>query len=197
MKEAIGDLPPLRNGEGREVVPLPRAPWAKLSPYQRWARRGAEELWNHVAPPLGDINLRRLKYISPGGNWRDIPRRLLPAGMKRAKSGDHTKRYGRLSPNGLSCTILTDCDPHWGSFFHYGQNRLITSREAARLQSFPDRYVFSGTRTVQYRQIGNAVPPLFAAAIVRPIVQALRGEIQLGPPDWESAEHLSKVRTTA
>jgi DNA (cytosine-5)-methyltransferase 1 len=174
VKEAIGDLPRLKNGEGTERRPMPHADWSRLSAYQQWVRGGAVELWNHVAPKLGEINLRRLQHIPPGGNWRDVPRRMLPPGMRRAEKGDHTKRYGRLSPTGLSGTILTDCDPHWGSFFHYSQDRAITPREAARLQSFPDTYVFAGTPTAQYRQIGNAVPPLFARAIVSPIVQALQ-----------------------
>lgn len=174
IKEAIADLPRLKNGDGVEPIPMPPADPSRLSAYQWWARDGTSELWNHVAPKLGDINLRRLRFIPPGGNWRNIPRRLLPAGMRRAEKGDHTKRYGRLRPNGLSCTILTACDPHWGSFFHYSQDRIITPREAARLQSFPDKYAFCGTSSMQYRQIGNAVPPLFAKSIVDSLVHVMQ-----------------------
>jgi DNA (cytosine-5)-methyltransferase 1 len=60
---------------------------------------------------------------------------------------------------------LTKCDPHWGSFFHPTQDRVISVREAARIQSFPDSYSFTGTITQQYEQVGNAVPPLLGKAI--------------------------------
>lgn len=181
VRDAIGDLPVLRNGGGREVMMMPMT--SGLRPYQVWARGEVKELWNHTAPRLGDRNLERLQYVPRGGNWRNIPHNLLPAGMKRAQRSDHTKRYGRLDPRGLSCTILTSCDPHWGSFFHYSQNRAITPREAARLQSFPDRYVFFGTRSAQYKQIGNAVPPLLAKAIVEQIVEALGRKMRRAPKE--------------
>jgi DNA (cytosine-5)-methyltransferase 1 len=176
VEEAIGDLPPLANGEGQDRVPMPPPPSGVLSDYQAWARAGARELLHHVAPRLSQINLKRLRYIKPGGNWTGIPRPLLPAGMRRARKSDHTKRYGRLDPGGLSCTILTKCDPHWGSFFHYGQDRAITPREAARLQSFPDWYVFCGSAAAKYEQIGNAVPPLLAMAVVGEICRVLAPE---------------------
>ena len=85
--------------------------------------------------------------------------------MQRARKSDHTKRYGRVLPEGLASTILTKCDPHWGAFFHYEQNRSFTVREAARLQSFPDHYVFTGNLAEQFAQVGNAVPPLLAQAV--------------------------------
>ena len=120
---------------------------------------------NHEAPRLSPINLKRLEYIQPGGNWTDIPDELLPKGMQKARKSDHTKRYGRVLPDGLASTILTKCDPHWGAFFHYEQNRSFTVREAARLQSFPDQFVFKGNLSQQLAQVGNAVPPLLAQAV--------------------------------
>jgi DNA (cytosine-5)-methyltransferase 1 len=167
--DAIDDLPPLGNGEGASPVPYHVAD--RLSPFQTWARTGARALYNHQAPKLSAINLQRLQHVPPGGNWTDIPCDLLPTGMRRARRSDHTKRYGRLDPQGQSCTILTKCDPHWGSFFHYAQDRAITPREAARLQGFPDRYVFTGPGSLQYEQIGNAVPPLLAQSVVAEIVK--------------------------
>ena len=109
--------------------------------------------------------MERLKYIAPGGNWNDIPFELLPKGMKQARKGDHTMRYGRVLPDGLASTILTKCDPHWGAYFHYEQNRSFTVREAARIQSFPDHFVFTGSMAEQFEQVGNAVPPLLAKAV--------------------------------
>jgi DNA (cytosine-5)-methyltransferase 1 len=119
----------------------------------------------HVAPRISGINLKRLSHIKPGGNWLSIPFDLLPSGMQRARRSDHTRRYGRLAPEGLSGTVMTKMDPHWGPAFHYDQHRTLTVREAARLQSFPDRYVFSGPRVAQYEQIGNAVPVGMARAL--------------------------------
>lgn len=163
VQEAIGDLPPLRSGErgpARKEYLIPPA-----SSYQSRARVGSTGIFNHEAPRLSKENLERLKYIKPGGNWTDIPDDLLPAGMKRARKSDHTKRYGRVSPDGLASTILTKCDPHWGAYFHYSQNRSFTVREAARLQSFPDHFIFAGSMGQQFAQVGNAVPPLLAESV--------------------------------
>jgi len=168
LEDAIGDLPSLAVGEGEEEMAYPRAA-DKLTRYQAQMRDGSPCLFNHVAPRLSSQNLERLRFIEPGGSWRDIPFRLLPAGMKKARRSDHTKRYGRLSPSALACTILTKCDPHWGSFYHYRDDRAITVREAARIQSFPDRFRFLGPRVEQYRQVGNAVPPLLAKELAESV----------------------------
>ena len=163
VEEAIGDLPPLANGErGATVKPYPSKP---MGGYQEAARQNSDGIRNHEAPRLSDINLARLAHIAPGGNWTAIPEALLPEGMQRARRSDHTMRYGRVRPDGLASTILTKCDPHWGAYFHYAQARAFTVREAARIQSFPDRFQFLGTMAEQYAQVGNAVPPLLAKAI--------------------------------
>jgi len=171
VAEAISDLPPLGNGEVGEAV----KPYTSLAAndFQRIARTGSTGVVNHEAMRLSATNLERLSHIKPGGNWTDIPRHLLPEGMKRARTSDHTKRYGRVDPNGLASTILTKCDPHWGAYFHYSQERAFTVREAARLQSFPDSFHFTGSRVEQYAQVGNAVPPFLAAAIGRAILTQL------------------------
>lgn len=163
VKEAIGDLPPLKAGEkGADCKQYLHKP---SCPFQTYARSGSSGVYNHEAPKLSPINLQRLRYIKPGGNWTDIPHDLLPRGMKLARKSDHTKRYGRLTPDGLASTILTKCDPHWGAYFHYSQDRSLTVREAARCQSFPDHYIFYGSQQEQFAQVGNAVPPLLAKAV--------------------------------
>lgn len=163
VEEAIGDLPPLKAGERGEDCK--QYLFKPSCPFQRSVRRGSPGIYNHEAPKLSPINLQRLKHIKPGGNWTDIPYDLLPRGMKLARKSDHTKRYGRLTPDGLASTILTKCDPHWGAYFHYAQDRSLTVREAARCQSFPDHYIFYGSQQEQFAQVGNAVPPMLAKAV--------------------------------
>jgi len=170
VKDGIGDLPRLKVREGSDDGPYTRK---ALNPYQETMRADSSRLYNHVAGTLSEQNLERLQHIPPGGSWRDIPKELLPRGMKRARRSDHTRRYGRINPDGLSGTILTKCDPHWGSFFHWSQDRALTVREAARLQSFPDKYRFYGSRVSQYEQVGNAVPPLLAQVIAEHIRKSL------------------------
>ncbi len=160
--DAISDLPELALGQLIDDVEYTIPP---QSEFQYIMREGSRKIFNHGCAKLGKTNLERLNYIPLGGSWRDIPHDLLPAGLQRARRSDHTKRYGRLHPDELCSTILTKCDPHWGSFFHPTQNRAISVREAARIQSFPDSYIFTGSLTEKFEQVGNAVPPLMAKAI--------------------------------
>ena len=163
---AIGDLPPLPNGGGVEGRAYAHPARTHL---QRRLRGRERSLHNHVAPALHEATLERIAHVPPGGSWRDIPFELLPAGMQRARRSDHTKRYGRLHKRGRCCTILTKCDPHWGSYVHPVDQRAISVREAARLQSFPDRFVFRGPPSRQFVQVGNAVPPLLAFGVARAV----------------------------
>ncbi|MDR2717153.1 MAG: DNA cytosine methyltransferase [Treponema sp.] len=164
--DAISDLPKLKIDEGFEMGDYTNDP---LSDLQKYLRKYSKNIFNHRAPHLNPINIHRMQFIPQGGSWRDIPYDLLPNGMKKAKRSDHTKRYGRLTQNGLSSTILTRCDPHWGAYIHPTQDRTLTVREAARLQTFPDRINFLGPRVEQYRQVGNAVPPLLSKAIAKSV----------------------------
>jgi DNA (cytosine-5)-methyltransferase 1 len=164
--DAIGDLPLLAVENAMEY------PIAASTEFQSRMRQGNEKLFNHYGPKLGKANQERIRHIPQGGSWRDIPFDLLPEGMKRAKRSDHTKRYGRPRLTDLSCTILTKCDIHWGAYIHPIENRAFTVREAARLQSFPDSFVFYGSMTEQFVQIGNAVPPMMASAIANSIMLA-------------------------
>ena len=157
-------------GEGGEIVAYDTP---TESEYARSMRAGESVTFNHFAGVLAPQNVERMKHIKPGGSWRDIPHELLPKGMQRARKSDHTKRYGRLRHDGLAGTVLTKCDPHWGAVFLPDQDRALTVREAARIQSFPDCYKFLGPRVSQYEQVGNAVPVLMAEAIARQLTAAL------------------------
>ena len=174
VKDAIDDLPILQNGEVGAMMKHYRVP--PQNDFQRAIRGTSTRVTHHEAARLSQINLQRMSHIPPGGNWTNIPIELLPKGMQRARRSDHTKRYGRVNPDGLASTILTKCDPHWGAYFHYNQDRAFTVREAARIQTFPDAFQFAGSRVEQYEQVGNAVPPLLAAAIGRALRTALGHE---------------------
>lgn len=164
--QAIGDLPRLTMGEGAETIGYTAG---KASDYARSMRNPEGVTYNHFAAKLSKQNAERMKFVKPGGSWRDIPHELLPKGMQRARKSDHTKRYGRLRNDGLAGTVMTKCDPHWGTVFLPDQERSLTVREAARFQSFPDIYQFLGPRVSQYEQVGNAVPVLMARAIAAQI----------------------------
>lgn len=171
--DAIGDLPPLENGE-RGITCKDYASPPQCS-YQAAMCVGSAGVFNHEAPRLSAVNIERLKYIKQGGNWTDIPIDLLPKGMRRARRTDHTKRYGRPRWDDLASTVLTKCDPHWGAFFHPDQARAFTVREAARFQSFPGHYVFLGTQAEQYAEVGNAVPPMLACCVGQSLKAVLEG----------------------
>lgn len=175
VRDAIDDLPAIEVKQ--KVAPEQAYRVAPQNEFQQLMRMCSKTVFNHEPPTLGTVNIERARHIPPGGNWTDIPFELLPKGMQRARRSDHTKRYGRVHPDGLASTILTKCDPHWGAYFHYSQNRTFTVREAARIQTFPDHFHFLGTKSEQYEQVGNAVPPFLAAAIGRRLSKALKQDV--------------------
>jgi DNA (cytosine-5)-methyltransferase 1 len=172
-REAIADLPRIAAGEETTWYTGP-----PVSAYQQAMRRGlSHELHNHYAARLSQANLARLELLSPGQDWRDLPHDLLPAGMQRALRKDHTRRYRRMTWDGIPRSVITRFrDPKSGEYTHPDQDRTISIREAARLQGFPDRFIIHGDRSSQYEQIGNAVPVQLAEAIAREVRRCLDGE---------------------
>ena len=172
--QAIGDLPPVEAGE--EATKYVGPP---TGPYQELMRAGlGDELSNHYAARLSEANLTRLRHIKPGQDWRDLPHELLPAGMQRALRKDHTRRYRRMTWDGIPRSVITRFrDPKSGEYTHPDQDRTITIREAARLQGFPDSFVFHGDRSSQYDQVGNAVPAQLAEAIGAEVRRCLEGDL--------------------
>jgi DNA (cytosine-5)-methyltransferase 1 len=171
-REAIGDLPKLDAGcIATEYTESPSCG------YQERMRQGASKrLHNHYAPRLAPQNLARIKALKAGQDWRDLPTALLPEGMKRAKRKDHTRRYSRMTWDGVPRSVITRFrDPKSGEYTHPEQDRTISIREAARIQSFPDSFVFQGSYSDQYEQVGNAVPPILAEAIGRAVAECLVG----------------------
>ncbi len=135
----------------------------------------------HTAANLSDLNLERLK-ITPanGGGWKNWPDNLkLACHIKEGRTG-HGDVYGRMRWDEPAPTLTAGCTAiSKGRFGHPEQNRAISLREAVRLQSFPDSYVFEGTFTNISNQIGNAVPPLLAKNIAETLKAALTEERKL------------------
>lgn len=135
---------------------------------------------NHYSAKLSDIDLKMIKEVPPGGNWKDIPLSIPSKRLEQIREsfkkgeGSRSTYYGRLESNNPSYTITTYFNrPGNGCHIHYdfagGQHRLISQREAARLQSFPDSFVFYGSKNSINKQIGNAVPPLLAYQVAKHI----------------------------
>ncbi|KKQ77216.1 MAG: Cytosine-specific methyltransferase [Parcubacteria group bacterium GW2011_GWA1_38_7] len=121
-------------------------------------------IYNHITYPLSDLDMQMAIAVPQGGNWRDIPTHIPSKRLEQIrKSGGRTTLYGRLAWDKPSYTITTYFNrPGNGTYVHPEQNRVISAREAARLQSFPDNFLFSGSKGSLCIQIGNAVPPLLA-----------------------------------
>jgi len=131
---------------------------------------------NHQRARVTDLNIKRFSFVKQGGGWQDIPYELrLPCHQKvDTSSGGWPDVYGRLQLGGQCPTITGGFDSFTrGRYGHPIQDRPITPREAARLQGFPDWFVFEGTRGDVRSQIGNAVPPPLAEAVGCAILDSL------------------------
>ncbi|NHI88053.1 MAG: DNA cytosine methyltransferase [Candidatus Thorarchaeota archaeon] len=131
----------------------------------------SDVLFNHTCSTLSELDMEMIRAVPEGGNWQNIPTHVIKKSARLTqirKSGGRTTYYGRMKDNLPSYTINTYFNrPGNGTFIHPKQDRLISMREAARLQSFPDRFRFLGSRSSRYKQIGNAVPPLLAGAVAK------------------------------
>lgn len=124
---------------------------------------------NHYSAKLSELDMSIVHHIPPGGNWKDVPTSIDCARLETIRAsfargeGSRSTYYGRLRPDAPSYTINTYLSrPGNGCHIHYAQDRVMSQREAARFQSFPDSFVFSGSKAAINRQIGNAVAPLLA-----------------------------------
>lgn len=159
--DAISDLAYLSSGEGSEEQEYRFEP---QSEYQKNLRNGCCVLYNHIATKHSELALKRLAMIPPNAGKEVLPEEHL---TKSIYSGTWT----RMRKDEISVTITTRFDtPSSGKFTHPFLNRAITVREAARIQSFPDSFIFVGNKGSQMKQVGNAVPPLLAEAIAGAIM---------------------------
>jgi len=161
VADAIFDLPPLAPSEAKTGYES-----APLTPYQAARRKGAQVLYNHEAAQHPESLVEVLRHIPDGGNRKSIPDHLQP------KSGFHNS-YARLASWKPAIAVTSNMrKPSSARATHPTQHRGLTVREGLRLQSFDDDFVVLGSRTSQYLQVGNAVPPLLALAVGREVLRA-------------------------
>lgn len=164
VEEAIGDLPILENGDNYNELDY-RTPICEASKYARRMREKSNKSLQNFVSRNNDLAIKRYSYIPQGGNWRDIPEKLME--NYADKSRCHSGIYKRLRADQPSVVIS---NYRKSMLIHPTQNRGLSVREAARIQSFPDHFVFEGPISHIQQQIGNAVPPLLAKAVVKQIL---------------------------
>ena len=171
--DAIGDLPPLTTDSNPARYALPPR---KASHLAQHLRGGNRTLRDHEAPPLSEDVLSLVAHVPQGGTWRDVPPYLLPDRYRGMRRTDGTNLLGRLDPDLPSYTITTQFNNvTTGCFTHPDEERSLSVREGARLQTFPDTYRFVGSLNSRCRQIGNAVPPLLASVLAHEIADQVWG----------------------
>ena len=156
VEAAVGDLPSLASGEGSEEMDYTMDPFTE---YQEMMRSNSRKVYNHVAPNHTEKMIEMIKLAKPG----------------EAVDPKYTdsKRWDKNRPAFTVKALGAGGGSTNRRAFHYRDNRGSTVRENARIQSFPDRYVFLGPRTAQMTQTGNAVPPLLAEALAKAIKKSL------------------------
>lgn len=169
--DACSDLPELHEGDCIEEREYELGPRSK---YQDMMREGSNSVTQHHAFDLSELDRLAAEVLEPGQNWRNLPKERLPERFSRIRPYDATTMYRRLEGSRPAFTITTKFnEASTGAFIHPTQNRTLSIREAARLQSFPDKYRFVGSPAQIRTQIGNAVPPLLAQAIAEAILPSV------------------------
>jgi len=155
--DAICDLPEnsVKDGTVNKIKPK--------SDYQKLMRIKIDKIYNHEVSQHSDKTVSIIALVPDGGNYKNLPDHL----KETRKVHIAWTRYNSKKP---SPTIDTGHRHH----FHYNYNRIPTVRESARLQSFPDNFIFQGSKTSQYKQVGNAVPPLLAESLGKQLIKLFK-----------------------
>lgn len=165
-RQALSDLPSLENvldfknlEQEFDYISIPK------SNYQKEMRLNSTKVINHIPTNHAKKTIEHIRMVPEGGNYKNLPLHL----SKNFKYHESLTRYHGDRP---SRTIDTGHRTH----FHYEHDRIPTVRECARLQSFPDHFIFFGNKQQQYRQVGNAVPPKLGRALAKKIKEYLNYE---------------------
>ena len=156
-EDAISDLPSLdNNDDNTKYKTTPK------SDYQKKMRNNNDIVYNHEHTSHTDETRKLIAMVPEGGSIKDLPEEA---------RGD--RKYSSLLRRMNSKLQSNTIDTGHRTYFHYKENRILSVREAARIQSFPDDYIFAGSKVNQYKQVGNAVPPLLAEQVAKSIVDYL------------------------
>jgi DNA (cytosine-5)-methyltransferase 1 len=158
--DAISDLTEQSLEDGTDYPFTPR------SNYQKQIRNGSKEIFNHEITNHSEKTIEIISLVPDGGNYKSLPEEL--RNTRRVNIA-----WTRLNSAKPSFTIDTGHRHH----FHYKFNRVPTVRESARIQSFEDDFVFMGSKTSQYKQVGNAVPPILAKKLAISILNQLKENV--------------------
>lgn len=171
VKEAISDIEEIEESVKEEKQGTVFELGKPKSDYQKKMQSKDRKLANHLIYYPAQNVQDMISYVPEGGNWRYVPKEL----FKSDRDNRHSNYLRRLDSNSQSVTI----DTGHNVYFHPHFKRVPTIRESARIQSFPDDFVFTGNKGQQFRQVGNAVPPLLAEAIAKAIMEVLdkNGEV--------------------
>lgn len=192
--EAISDLPdldpcvmPLKaKSSGPKQKDVER-PYKCLpqSPYQEKMRKLKKEdegVWNHLCRSHNDKDILIFKMLDQGGKYRDIPKEMM-----RYRVDIFDDKYKRLIWNEPAWTLTAHMKKDGLAYIHPLQNRSISVREAARIQSFPDDFIFYAPMTRMFELVGNSVPPLLAEAVAKPLVHLIQSY-------WKEQESADFIR---
>ena len=190
---AIGDLPPVEGGDRPEGG---ASGWWRyegpLNAFQRRMREGmsdgnADRVYDHITRPVREDDKVAFQHMTAETLYSDLPKHL-----RRYRADIFDDKYKRLNENGLSRTITAHIakDGYW--YIHPRDNRTLTVREAARLQTFPDWYRFAGPPSAAFRQIGNAVPPLLGEQLGRAVRDSLDKPRAAGPSAQDTGSALAE-----
>ena len=164
IKDAISDLPSLENGQKSDCLDYK---FKSTHPYAKLLRKGAKHALQNYVSRSRDHIIERYKVISQGENWRSAQKNGLLTTYSSTRN-THDGIYRRLELDKPSNTIS---NYRKSMLIHPEEHRGLSLREAARIQSFPDEYIFHGSLDSMQQQVGNAVPPLLAKAIFDQIKQ--------------------------
>ncbi|WP_283750941.1 DNA cytosine methyltransferase [Bacillus cereus] len=155
-ENALSDLPLLENNfgtEGMSYLDIPK------NNYQKEMRKNSPTIYNHIATQHKQQTIDIISMVPDGGNYKDLPEEF-------RNTRKVNIAWTRMNSQKPCFTIDTGHNHH----FHYKANRVPTVRESARIQSFPDDFIFLGTKTSQLKQVGNAVPPLLSEMVAKKIL---------------------------
>ena len=162
IEMAISDLPEKITSEQPEIIDYSVS---EKNEYQLKMRRGADRLYNHNFTNHSQKTIDTIRMVPEGGSIKDLS-------IEQRGGRKYLALLRKMDRTRPALTI----DTGHRTYFHYKEPRIPSVREVARLQSFPDRFVFYGPKAEQYKQVGNAVPPIMAEALAKSIVKYLNKE---------------------